>query len=277
MSAGQNLVDFNDELAETQANMQQVEGFVEAAVDKAKDVEDVLETFAVIADSADSIQSVLTSLKSASRLLEKVGPLRLVAQTLTKALDKMADAAKAVKTKAQQIDAKLEPLKQKATQAREKLEEYELGLEEAADELASYQASAQSVEDTLNFFGSGGAIIDGRLAPAYAGDSMLGVVRVIDFPKSSRDSITMTVAPLDDARLPERIRLSWFEPAVADGASLSALTVIVTVSVVTFVPSLTLTSNCRSLFVRPSGAVNVGLSADGSSRTTDGPDVCTHV
>jgi competence protein ComEC len=62
---------------------------------------------------------------------------------------------------------------------------------------------------------AGGAIIEARLDPVYAGDSMRSVVRVIDFPKSSRDSITMTVAPLDDTRLPGRIRLSWFEPAVA--------------------------------------------------------------
>ncbi len=62
---------------------------------------------------------------------------------------------------------------------------------------------------------AGSKIIEARLDPVYEGDSMLGVVRVIDFPRSSRDSITMTVTPLDDARLPERIRLSWFEPAVA--------------------------------------------------------------
>lgn len=61
---------------------------------------------------------------------------------------------------------------------------------------------------------AGSAVIEARLDPLYEGDSILGVVRVIDFPKSSRDSITMMVAPLDDARLPERIRLSWFEPVV---------------------------------------------------------------
>jgi competence protein ComEC len=62
---------------------------------------------------------------------------------------------------------------------------------------------------------AGSAIIEARLDSEYAGDSMRGVVRVIDFPRSSRDSITMTVAPVDDARLPEKIRLSWFGPAVA--------------------------------------------------------------
>lgn len=61
---------------------------------------------------------------------------------------------------------------------------------------------------------AGSAIIEARLDSRYEGDSMLAIVRVADFPKLSGDSITMTVTPLDDGRLPDRIRLSWFEPAV---------------------------------------------------------------
>ena len=50
----------------------------------------------------------------------------------------------------------------------------------------------------------------------------------------------------------------WLEPASADGASLSALTVTVTVSTEVLVPSETVTWKVTSEFVRPSGAVKVG-------------------
>ena len=47
----------------------------------------------------------------------------------------------------------------------------------------------------------------------YSGDSMLARVRVIDFPKQSGASLSLLLQPLDDARLPERFRVSWFDAA----------------------------------------------------------------
>ncbi len=51
-----------------------------------------------------------------------------------------------------------------------------------------------------------------RLAPQFEGDSMRVVVRVIDFPKRDGDTVTMLVTPVSDARLPQRSRISWFQP-----------------------------------------------------------------
>jgi len=64
------------------------------------------------------------------------------------------------------------------------------------------------------FMVSGASIVGERLDPRYAGDSMLVRVRVTDFPRRVDDTVTMTVAPLDDARVPQRVRISWFEPPV---------------------------------------------------------------
>ncbi|MEJ2298222.1 MAG: ComEC/Rec2 family competence protein, partial [Woeseiaceae bacterium] len=61
---------------------------------------------------------------------------------------------------------------------------------------------------------AGAHIVDARLEPAYEGDSMLTAVRIIDFPEQSRGSVVMLAEPLDDHRIPSRIRISWFEPAV---------------------------------------------------------------
>lgn len=64
------------------------------------------------------------------------------------------------------------------------------------------------------FHMAGRDIIDHRLDARFSGDSMLAVVRVADFPRIDGESLSMTVEPLDDRRLPPRSRVSWFEPPV---------------------------------------------------------------
>jgi len=57
-------------------------------------------------------------------------------------------------------------------------------------------------------------VVNSRLAPQYAGDSMVTVVRIADFPATSAAGVSFVAVPLDDARLPPRMRLSWFQPPV---------------------------------------------------------------
>ncbi len=59
---------------------------------------------------------------------------------------------------------------------------------------------------------AGASVIDARLDPEYAGDSMLTTVRIVDFPERNRGSLVMRAEPVDDHRIPPRIRISWFEP-----------------------------------------------------------------
>ena len=69
----------------------------------------------------------------------------------------------------------------------------------------------------------------------------------------------------------------WSGPAAAVGASLSRLMSIVTVSRLVWVPSETASWKVTEVFVRPSGAVNVGAVEWMSLSETDGPAVCVHV
>ncbi len=62
------------------------------------------------------------------------------------------------------------------------------------------------------FMQAGQGIIDARLDPQFAGDSILTQVRIVDFPKTSGASSVMIVEPLNDHRLPPRSRVSWYEP-----------------------------------------------------------------
>ena len=63
------------------------------------------------------------------------------------------------------------------------------------------------------FVSAANAIIDGRIDNRFAGDSLLTEVRIVDFPKRAGDSIVLLVEPVDDARLPARSRVSWYQPA----------------------------------------------------------------
>jgi competence protein ComEC len=64
------------------------------------------------------------------------------------------------------------------------------------------------------FMLDGAGIVGKRLDDRYAGDSMLVRLRVADFPRRNGSNVTMTMVPLDDPRVPPRVRLSWFEPLV---------------------------------------------------------------
>lgn len=54
-----------------------------------------------------------------------------------------------------------------------------------------------------------------RLAPRFAGDSMVMQVRVVDFPSYRRDTSTFVAETLHDPRFRGRVRLGWFQPPVA--------------------------------------------------------------
>ncbi len=64
------------------------------------------------------------------------------------------------------------------------------------------------------FMAAGLDIVESRIDRQYAGDSMLTRVRVVGAPQVRGASLVMQVAPLGDARVPRRVRLSWFEPPV---------------------------------------------------------------
>ena len=63
------------------------------------------------------------------------------------------------------------------------------------------------------FLAAAQGIVDGRLDATFSGDSLLTRVRIVDFPKTTGHSVVMLVEPIDDARLPARSRVSWYEPA----------------------------------------------------------------
>lgn len=64
------------------------------------------------------------------------------------------------------------------------------------------------------FHMAGQDVVERRLESRFEGDSMLAVVRITDFPRLQGKSLSMIVEPLDDPRLPQRSRVSWFDAPV---------------------------------------------------------------
>jgi competence protein ComEC len=50
-----------------------------------------------------------------------------------------------------------------------------------------------------------------RLDQRYEGDSMLSVLRVVNFPRRRGASISFLAEPVSDSRFPPRIRISWYD------------------------------------------------------------------
>lgn len=59
--------------------------------------------------------------------------------------------------------------------------------------------------------------IDDRLDPALAGETLNIVARIADFPSETDATLRFVAEPLEEANLPARIRLSWYEPQAMPG------------------------------------------------------------
>jgi competence protein ComEC len=57
-------------------------------------------------------------------------------------------------------------------------------------------------------------INEARIKPQYEGDSIVATVRIVDFPERDGSNVTLVAEAMGNPRLPERLRISWFEPPV---------------------------------------------------------------
>ncbi len=69
----------------------------------------------------------------------------------------------------------------------------------------------------LLYFMAAQQLIDSRIPADIAGDSIVARVEVIGFPSIDAETVSFLAHPLDDARLPAKIRLSWFDPKLVIG------------------------------------------------------------
>ena len=75
-------------------------------------------------------------------------------------------------------------------------------------------AAAALLLGLVLFQSSAKSVIDGRLDRKFAGDSLLTELRIVDFPRDRGRSLVFVAEPVNDPRIPSRVRLSWFGPEV---------------------------------------------------------------
>jgi competence protein ComEC len=73
------------------------------------------------------------------------------------------------------------------------------------------------VVGALLYFMAAQQLIDSRIPANIAGDSIVARVAVVGFPSVDAETIKFLARPMDDTRLPAKIRLSWFDPQHAIG------------------------------------------------------------
>jgi competence protein ComEC len=76
------------------------------------------------------------------------------------------------------------------------------------------RAPAWFVTGAALFLFAGTLVIDARLDPLYAGDSMLAEMRVADFPKLTDGNVMLLLETVGDSRIPPRVRASWYQAPV---------------------------------------------------------------
>jgi competence protein ComEC len=56
-------------------------------------------------------------------------------------------------------------------------------------------------------------VVGQRLEPRFEGDSMLTQLQIVDFPRRRGDMTSFVAQPIDDPRIPPRVRVSWYQVA----------------------------------------------------------------
>lgn len=62
------------------------------------------------------------------------------------------------------------------------------------------------------FVGAANVVVDSRLSQEFVGDSIMTEVRIADFPQRRGSTVSLIGEVRDNPWVPERIRISWFEP-----------------------------------------------------------------
>ena len=104
MPAGAPLVDFKANLTHTRSNLRDLRGEVGNLETLVNGAQQALQTPARIESQATEFISTVRSMKFSLKVLEKVGPLKIVAKAVNNVLDELEDVAVRIRTKASDLD-----------------------------------------------------------------------------------------------------------------------------------------------------------------------------
>lgn len=152
MTAGPELIDFRQNLSETRTNMRDFRGELRNLERLVNEAQQALETPKRIADQAGEFIKTVNSMKFSLKVLEKVGPLKVVARVLEDVLDELGDTARSIRNKALEIDDRIERSgwPDRLEEAEEKLEGYQEDVFDREVQVFGYEQNAVSMIETFN-------------------------------------------------------------------------------------------------------------------------------
>ncbi|WP_317624732.1 calcium-binding protein [Rhodalgimonas zhirmunskyi] len=147
MATGDDLKTFRTNLAHTYSNANDLRGKVDAmgdAVDKARQA---LEYPEKVEDQAAEFMKTVKSMKFSLKVVEKVGPMKVVAKVVKKVLDELEDVADRIRQDARDLKEKIEDSGyiEKLEDMKSKLDDYEVGIYGVEQKLLGYEASTASM------------------------------------------------------------------------------------------------------------------------------------
>ena len=160
MPTGDDLKQFSTNLNHTRSNVKDLRGKVDTMGDAVNTARQALEYAGKVEKQSDDFLDTLKSAKFSLKVMEKSGPMKLVAKGLDKVLDKLEDVTRHIRDKAHDIDEKIKKSGyiDKLKAMKSKLDGYEVKLYGTEKKLEDYK---DKTDNTIKGFELIGAPADG--------------------------------------------------------------------------------------------------------------------
>ncbi|MEY8843210.1 hypothetical protein AB9K41_29605, partial [Cribrihabitans sp. XS_ASV171] len=108
MAAGPELLDYRSNLTHTRSNVRDLRGEVEGMLDAVETAQEALEAAGYVEEQANDFLRTIRSMQFSLKVLEKAGPMKVVAKVMDSVLDRLESATIRVRDKAREIDQRIE-------------------------------------------------------------------------------------------------------------------------------------------------------------------------
>ncbi|MEM9641155.1 MAG: hypothetical protein AAGA19_06610 [Pseudomonadota bacterium] len=158
MPAGPELIDFESNLETARNTVRELQGDVENVRDKVREARQALESVERVEKDADTIGDKIAKMKLTLKVIDKVGPLKVVAKALNFALDKAKDAADKFESTARDLRKRIEKsgFIEKLEDTEERLADIETDMFFTAVRIEDYRETTQDYIDVFEITGEFG-------------------------------------------------------------------------------------------------------------------------
>ncbi|WP_417605399.1 calcium-binding protein [Primorskyibacter flagellatus] len=156
MAAGQGLLDYRTNLNHTRSNVTDLRDEVENMLDAVEIAQEALEAAGYVEDQATDFLRTIRSMQFSLKVLEKVGPMKVVAKVMDGVLDRLETATIRIRDKARDLDERIERSgwPDRLEDAEDKLEDFDAKLAISNARLQIEVNRANNMIHVFDFVGS---------------------------------------------------------------------------------------------------------------------------